>query len=197
MRRSTARHRQHVSTRRSVGKIRLDLAGWYEEYSDLLRAYLAKLAHSVHDAEDIVQEAFLHVWFAASTGPILNPKALLFTTAQNLLKDHCRRAHTHMMRGALQVDEVEIPDSCEPSQVMESEQALAQILDTLERLRSPTRKAFLLDRVELYSHAQIATRMGITVSMVEQHIRLCMDAFESTGFEQPRHACGRYSKVAA
>src|SRR6185437_2056844 len=197
MRRSTARHRQHVSTRRSVGKIRLDLAGWYEEYSDLLRAYLAKLSHSVHDAEDIVQEAFLHVWFAASTGPILNPKALLFTTAQNLLKDHCRRAHTHMMRAALQVDEVEIPDSCEPSQVMESEQALAQILDTLERLRSPTRKAFLLDRVELYSHAQIATRMGITVSMVEKHIRLCMDAFESTGFEQPRHACGRYSKVAA
>lgn len=198
MRRSTATCRQHNSTRRrSGGKSRLELARWYAEYSDLLRAYLVKISHSVHDAEDIVQEAFLHVWFAASTGPILNPKALLFTTAQNLLKDHIRLAHTQATRAAEQVDEVEIPDSCEPSQIMESEQALAQIVDTLERLRTSTQKAFFLDRVELYSHAQIADRMGITVSMVEKHIRLCMDAFESTGFEQPRHASGRYSKVAA
>lgn len=198
MRRSKATCRQHGSTRRrSGGKNRLELARWYAEYSDLLRGYLAKMSHSVHDAEDIMQEAFLHVWFAASAGPILNPKALLFTTAQNLLKDHVRRAHTQAMRAALQVDEVEIPDSCDPSQVMESEEALAQIVDILGRLRTPTRKAFILDRVELCSHAQIAARMGITVSMVEKHIRLCMDAFESTGFEQPRHACGRYPKVAA
>ena len=176
---------------------RLEATRWYEEYSDRLRCYLNKLLHSAHDAEDIAQEAFLHVLSAASSEPIQNPKALLFTTAQNLLRDHCRRAHTRAMRTAVQIDEFEISDWCDPSQVMESEQALEQVVKTLRRLRPPTRKAFLLDRVELFSHAQIAARMGITVSMVEKHIRNSMDAFESTGFEQPRHACGRCPKVAA
>lgn len=101
------------------------------------------------------------------------------------------------MRTALQVDEIEIADACEPSQVMESEQALAQVVDVLAQLRTSTRKAFLLDRVELYSHAQKAARLGVTVSMVEKHIKFVMVAFETTGIEQPRHACGRYRKAAA
>ena len=90
------------------------------------------------------------------------------------------------MRTALQVDEIEIADACEPSQVMESQQALAQVVDVLAQLRTSTRKAFLLDRVELYSNAQIAARLGVTVSMVEKHIKFAMVAFETTGIEQPR-----------
>lgn len=197
MRRSTARSRRDDSTRRSRNFNLAEASSWYEDYADRLRCYLTRLLRSVHDAEDIAQEAFLHVLSAAGSEPILNPKALLFTTAQNLLRDHCRRAHTQAMRFALQVDEVQIPDSCDPSQVMESEQMLAQVVDTLRLLRPHTRKAFLLDRVDLCSHAQIAAHLGVTVSMVEKHIRYAMDALETLGIEQPRHVCGRSRKAAA
>lgn len=172
--------------------VRRDIGGWYDEFFDALRGYLFHCLHSSHDAEDIAHEAFLHLWLARSSGPIYNPKAFLFTTATNLLKDLYRRAHTRAMRTRVPVEDVEIPDlSSDPASILESGQTLALIARTLEQLRPSTRKAFLLDRVELCSHSKIAARMGVTVSMVEKHISNAMTAFEATGFEQPRHAGSR------
>src|SRR6185437_10032366 len=123
-----------------------EIAEWYERYEVPLLAYLARMMHSVHDAGDIVQEAFIHLWLARSSGPIYNPKAFLFTTAQNLVKDNCRLAHTHAMRAAVPLEDVDIPDLSEPSHVVESDQALALIITTLEQLRPSTQQAFFLDR---------------------------------------------------
>ena len=96
------------------------------------------------------------------------------------------------MRTAVQVEDIDISDSgSEPSRVLESEQALEQIVSTLGQLHPSTRKVFLLDRLQLCSHANIAARMGVTVSMVEKHMNYAMTAFEKSGFEQPRHCFGR------
>lgn len=174
-----------------------DVRHWYEEHSDFLRGYLANLLHSIHDANDIVQESFLHLWFARSSGPIHNPRAFLVTTASNLVKDNCRLAHTRAMRDGVPVEDVEIPDLADPSRMMESDQALALIVSTLRQLRPSTQEAFFLDRVERCSHEQIAARMGVTVSMVEKHMDYAMTAFEHNGFKQPRRAAARRRKVAA
>lgn len=180
-------------TSRSVGSNRRSVAAeWYEQFSERLVGYLIQHIHSAADAEDIAHEAFLHVLSVSESEPILNPKALLFATAMNLLRDHCRRAHTRAMLLSVSVDDVEILDECDPSQIMEGEQALAQISETLEHLRPATRRAFLFDRVELLSHTQIAERLHVTRSMVEKHIRYAMDAFETIGFEQPRRAGGKF-----
>jgi RNA polymerase sigma-70 factor (ECF subfamily) len=168
-----------------------DIAQWYACYAEPLVSYLVKLTRSRHDAEDIAHEAFLHLWFARSSAPIHSPKAFLFTTASNLVKDKSRLAHTHAMKATVPLEDVDVTDLSEPSQVVESEQALALIVETLEQLRPSTQKAFMLDRVELCSHPQIAARMGITVSMVEKHINYAMTALEGNGIEQPRHTGGR------
>jgi len=63
-----------------------DIAGWYEELFDPLRGYLCDQLGSAREAEEIAQEAFLHLWFAQSSGPIENPKDFLFATASNLMK---------------------------------------------------------------------------------------------------------------
>lgn len=183
-----------VAQMRNLGPSRQswkDIAEWYERYQDQLLGYVVQLTRSIHDAEDVTQEAFLHLWFARSSGPIHNPKAFLFTTALNLVKDKSRLAHTHAMRAAVPLEDVEIPDLSEPSHAMESDQSLALIVRTLEQLRPSTRQAFLLDRVELCSRSQIADRLGVTVSMVEKHIACAVTALEGNGFEQPRHAGGR------
>lgn len=169
-----------------------DIAEWYERYREPLGGYLRLRTRSAYDAEDIVQEAFLHLWFARSSGPIHNPKAFLFTTASNLLRDQSRRAHIRAMQTAVHVEDVDIPDfASEPSRIMEAEQALTQIVSTLRQLRPPTRKVFLLDRLQLRSHTDIAARVGVTVSMVEKHMSYAMSALEESGFEQPRHSFGR------
>jgi RNA polymerase sigma factor (sigma-70 family) len=180
------RNLRHRPSRRTWREI----AQWYERYEEPLLSYLTQLTHSIHDAEDIAQEAFIHLCFARSSGPIHNPKAFLFATASNLVKDNCRLAHTHAMRAAVPIEDIEIADLSDPSQAVESDEALSLIVSTLEQLRPSTQKAFLLDRVELCSHSQIAARLGVTVSMVEKHINYAMTAFEGSGFEQPRHTGG-------
>lgn len=187
---AVAAARMRYARRRPSRKTWTEISEWYERYQESLLGYVARLTGSQHDAEDIAQEAFVHLWYARSSGPIHNPKAFLFATASNLVKDNCRLAHTHAMRVAVPVEDVEIPDPSDPSQAVESDEALALILRTLKHLRPSTQKAFFLDRVELCSHAQIAARMGVTVSMVEKHISYAMTALEGSGFEQPRHAVG-------
>jgi RNA polymerase sigma-70 factor (ECF subfamily) len=99
------------------------------------------------------------------------------------------------MQTAAQVEHVDIPDFVsEPSRIVESERALAQIANTLRELHPSTREVFLLDRLQLWSHANIASRIGVTVSMVEKHMSYAMTAFEKSGFEQPRHCFGRRPK---
>lgn len=172
-----------------------EVAEWYQRYRTSLRAYLTLRTRSAYDAEDIVQEAFLHLWFAGSSGPIQNPKAFLFTTASNLLRDQLRRARIRALQSAVQVDDVDIPDFVsEPSRIVESEQALARIVGTLRQLQPSTREVFLLDRLQLWSHANIASRIGVSVSMVEKHMNYAMTAFEKSGFEQPRHCFSRQPK---
>lgn len=172
-----------------------EVADWYARYRDSLRGYLTLRTRSAYDAEDIVQEAFLHLWFARSSGPIRNPKAFLFTTASNLLRDQLRCAQIRAVQTALPVEDVDVPDFVsEPSRIVESEQALAQIVGTLRQLQPSTREVFLLDRLQLCSHANIASRMGVTVSMVEKHMNYAMTAFEKSGFKQPRHCFSRRLK---
>ena len=172
-----------------------DVAEWYERYRESLHAYLRLRTRSAYDAEDIVEESFLHLWLARSSEPIHNPKAFLFTTALHLLTDQSRRAHIRATQTAVHAEDVDIPDYVsEPSRAVEAEQALAQIISILRQLRAPTRKVFLLDRLQFCSHAQIAARVGVSVSMVEKHMDYAMTALEECGFEQPRHSFGRHRK---
>lgn len=87
-----------------------DIVVWYNELFDPLQAHLFSHVQSVKDAEDMAQEAFLHLWFARSSGPIANPKRFLFATAANLLRDHRRRARSHARRTDVSVEDVEKPE---------------------------------------------------------------------------------------
>jgi RNA polymerase sigma-70 factor (ECF subfamily) len=57
-----------------------------------------------------------------------------------------------------------------PDEVLASQQRLQQLRGGLEALSARTREVLLLSRIEGLSHAQIAQRLGITVSAVEKHI---------------------------
>lgn len=166
-----------------------DIAEWYKHYREPLRRYLSLRTRSAYDAEDVVEEVFLHLWLARSSAPIHNPKAFLFTAALNLLTDQARRAHIRATQTAVHAKDFDIPDyASEPSRAVEAEQALAQIISILRQLRAPTRKVFLLNRLQFSSHAEIAARVGVSVSMVEKHMDYAMTALEESGFEQPRHS---------
>ncbi|MEO7799465.1 MAG: RNA polymerase sigma factor, partial [Opitutaceae bacterium] len=68
---------------------------WFAEevqpHERSLRSYLGNLFPSVFDIDDLVQEAYVRLIRARSTGRISYAKAFLFTTARNVALDLLRR----------------------------------------------------------------------------------------------------------
>ncbi len=150
-----------------------------------LRAFLTQQTRSLDDAEDLVQEIFLRLWRMGERSEIRSFKAFAFKMACNLVKDRSRRTYTRMMRQSVPAGEVQLSDlgEGEPSSVVQSQQMLGIVAETMAKLRPATREAFLLYRVEAWPHARIAARMGISVSMVEKHVSQATAALRNAGVE--------------
>lgn len=158
------------------------LAELYRFVDAPLRSFLAQQTRSVHDAEDLAQEVFLRLWRVGAQCEIRHLKAFAFKVARNLLKDRSRRTYTRMMRNAVPAGDVALADvGVEPSSMVESWQTLATVAAAIAQMPPRTREAFLLYRLEVCSHAQIAARMGVSVSMVEKYVSQATGTLKSAG----------------
>jgi DNA-directed RNA polymerase specialized sigma24 family protein len=95
----------------------------------------------------------------------------VFTLALNLVRDRARRLHIKALPKSVTVDKVSL--SCgrpTPDELLELEQCLKRVEELLGGLKPAAREAFLMHRIHGASHAEIATKMRISVSMVEKHV---------------------------
>lgn len=143
----------------------------YEEIDGVLREFLRRRLASEDDAADLAQEVYLRLTRLDHPERVRCLKAFAFKTATNLLRDRSRRVHTRVTQTAVGLDEIEIADlSSDPHAALESDQAYAAIAAALAALQPATRQAFLWHRVDERPQAEIAARLGVSVSMVEKHI---------------------------
>lgn len=150
-------------------------------YRELLN-HLTRTIKDRDSAADITQETYARVLALHQSGQaVLQPRALLYHTARNLLIDRYRRSEVrgdHMQSDAdlENLDMLVAPPACEPETALASSQAVDAMLTTIDRLPVRCREAFILHRFDGLPHAEVAMRMGISRKMVEQHIKLAMDA---------------------
>ncbi|NBV16258.1 MAG: sigma-70 family RNA polymerase sigma factor [Janthinobacterium sp.] len=129
-------------------------------------------------ALDLVQESYARVLgVQARSAPgeqaVREPRALLYHTARNLMIDKHRRAalRQHDALDALpEAAHPAAPQHLEPEQALENSQDWQACVAAIDALPPRCRDAFVLHVFEELPHAQIAARMGISVSMVEKHI---------------------------
>ncbi|MBK1687837.1 RNA polymerase sigma factor [Rubrivivax gelatinosus] len=144
--------------------------------ADDLRAVLARVKAALmrrgrteHDAEDLLQEAWVRLACYAREQPVDKPEAFLMRAAMNLSIDAYRSRLAHGTEVLL--DDVVLVDmSPTAEEVLLARQRFARLSVCLARLSPRSREVFLAQRIEGLSHHEIARRYQISTSTVEHHI---------------------------
>jgi RNA polymerase sigma factor (sigma-70 family) len=152
----------------------------YQEHrAQLLRFLRARTGNSA-EAEDLVQELWLRLR-RQSSGPIANGRAYLFQSANNLALDRARERQRRARRDRLWGESMQDgtggePAAAEPApdQALIEQEEAQQLAAAVAALPEGARRAFLLHKIEGCSHAEVATRLGISRSGVEKHMALAM-----------------------
>ncbi|MFI9816842.1 sigma-70 family RNA polymerase sigma factor [Saccharothrix variisporea] len=147
--------------------------GRFEAGRDRLAALAYRLLGSAADAEDVVQDAFLH-WQAADRTLIRVPEAWLTKVVTNLCLDRLRSARVRRERAAgawLPEPLLDGDPMLGPADTVEQRASVSlAVLTLMERLSPVERAVYVLREAFSYSHAEIAEILDLSESASQQHL---------------------------
>ena len=134
-----------------------------------VRAALMRRGRTAHDADDLVQEAWVRLACYEREQTVAKPEAFLMRTALNLSIDAYRARASHGEEVLL--DEVVLVDTTPGAEaVVLARERMARLSAGLGRLNVKTREIFLSHRVDGMSYQEIARQHQLSISTVEKHI---------------------------
>jgi RNA polymerase sigma-70 factor (ECF subfamily) len=147
--------------------------GRFEAGRNRLASLAYRLLGSATDAEDVVQDAFLH-WQSADRQRIRVPEAWLTKVVTNLCLDRLRSAQARRERtvGAWLPEPLLAGDPMlGPADTFEQRESVSlAVLTLMERLSPLERAVYVLREAFSYSHAELAHILDITESASQQHL---------------------------
>ncbi|MBC2904289.1 sigma-70 family RNA polymerase sigma factor [Streptomyces cupreus] len=147
--------------------------GRFEASRNRLASLAYRLLGSATDAEDAVQDAFLH-WQAADRQRIKVPEAWLTKVVTNLCLDRLRSAQARRERTAgawLPEPLLDGDPMLGPADTFEQRESVSlAVLTLMERLSPLERAVYVLREAFSYGHAEIAEILDITESASQQHL---------------------------
>ena len=134
-----------------------------------VKAALRRRGRTVHEAEDLVQEAWVRMASHGANKTVANPGAFLMRTALNLSID------AHRAKGvqgeAVAIDDVVLVDIAPGAEaLLLGKERLERMNGGLSRLPDRTREIFLAHRLDGRSYTDIARELGISINAVEKHV---------------------------
>ena len=138
-----------------------------------VRAALMRRGRTEHDADDLVQEAWIRLECYRREQPVDQPEAFLMRAA---LKLSIQAHSTRKTRGEeVMLEDVVLVDTTPSAEtVLLARERLERMSVCLGRLNDKTRAIFLAHRIDGMSYQQIARLHGLSVSSVEKHIAKAM-----------------------
>lgn len=142
------------------------------KYTSEFESYLLRETGSREEAAELAQDAYLRLVQLEGLDRIEQPRAYLFRSAVNLIRDRNRRRKVRAADLHVPIDNLEMADPAVPAdEAFADKQTLNLFESAMYELEDRRRQAFLLHRFGEHSHAEIAQTMGISVSFVEKLIR--------------------------
>jgi RNA polymerase sigma factor (sigma-70 family) len=146
----------------------------FERHRTSLLKHVASLLRSTTDAEDIVQETCARLLRTEHLEhDETRARSYMFRVATNLAYDRHRR------RGERSIETLEPasePAVDGPETIVDLDQAIEAITQTLLSLKPRCRQVFLLRTSEGMSYEAIAERLGISKRTVEREMKHGLDA---------------------
>lgn len=141
---------------------------FHSDYKWLTEKLKRRISHGT-GAEDIASEAFVRLASIPEINSIREPRAMLTTLAHRVLYESWRRrdlekAYLTQLENR---HEYYSPSPEEQEIVIET---LLAIDSALDGLSLNARKAFLFNQLDGMTYAQIASELGVSVSMVRKYV---------------------------
>ena len=142
----------------------------YIRYKDKIWLYCFRFLKSEEETDDIVQEVFIRLWELRSfIDPGLSFSSFIYTMTRNRVLNYFRDMDVE--RQAKKALSLKIPVEAETTESALIFSEYQQILsDAIEQLPAQRKKTFNMSRIENLSHKEIASRLGISVHTVQEHI---------------------------
>lgn len=142
--------------------------------------FFASRTGSPAEAEDVVQEIWLHV-ARADTGPVINPLAYLHRVGMNIVLDRVRERQRRDRReqGWSEVSTEQrggeaTDDSPSPDDIVDGRQRARRLATAIEALPPGAGRVFRRHKLDGLSHSEVAAELGISRSAVEKHIAVAL-----------------------
>jgi len=147
-----------------------DLLFTFLNYRGVLTSMLTRIVDRA-DIDDIIQETYLRSFEAATRRRIRHPKSFMYRTARNLALNAVARSGHRLNdcfedHTCLPLCPIEL--SVRPAH--ESDERYNLFCEAVAELPVRCRQAFVLKKVQGLGQREIAQRMGISESTVEQHV---------------------------
>lgn len=169
------------------------LALLYRQYHDSVLRFCRRALGkngTDDDAAELVQDAFYRLARKPDPETIENPRAFLFRTVGNLVKDRRRDQYNRAELAHIDisgVSEVELISSdASPEKVAEGRQDLAVLRVALAELSPKCQAVFALRMFRGLSYKEIASEMGVSTDRVKQQLRKAVAHLTARLAEQDR-----------
>lgn len=147
----------------------------------LLLDYARRFCRRGDEPADFVHETFARIIGYAGWREIENTRAFALRALKNCAIDAARRRSVVSISAISDLDRIDPPDPAPgPEMLLLAQDELRHLLNLVAALPPQCRKVFTLRKVYDFSHAEIAVRLGISVSTVEKHLvkglKICSQA---------------------
>lgn len=144
-----------------------------------LNAFFARRLSDPVEAEDMTQEVFCRL-AVPGRQEVAASDSYVFAIAANLLRDRARREKVRRnYREARRLDEFLGIDPIDPFRITAGKQDLLSLARAIANLPEKTREIFMMNRVEDVDKHRLAERFGLTVRMIEIHIKRALTALDT------------------
>jgi RNA polymerase sigma-70 factor (ECF subfamily) len=146
-----------------------------------VRAWLRRARVHEADVDDILQESYCRMAALSSIDHIASPRAYFFTVAKNIAFMRLRRARVVRIDAVEEIDRLDVvSEAPSPEQFAVGRAELARLYRLILTLPERCRQVFVLRRVQNIPQKEIARRLGMAETTVENEaakgLRLILSA---------------------